>query len=129
MLSYFLEAVQEFGVPSRVRGDRGRENIQVAEWMLENKGTDRGSFIAGRSVHNQRIERFWRDVTVATAGTFRELFMFLESQQMLDPENVADLFSLHYVFLPRIQKSLNVFREAWSRHRLSTERGRTPIQV
>ena len=49
VFSCFLEAVQNYGLPSRIRSDRGGENVQVATFML-------------RSVHNSRIERLWRDV-------------------------------------------------------------------
>ncbi|XP_065842634.1 uncharacterized protein [Oscarella lobularis] len=129
VMQCFQRAIGEFGIPSRVRGDRGRENIAVAEWMIATLGAGRGSYIAGRSVHNQRIERFWRDVTVASAGTFREIFYYLESENLLDPDSPADLFCLHYVFIPRIQESLDCFRSAWAHHRMSTERGRTPMQL
>ena len=64
VLTLFKEAVQEFGLPSRVRCDRGGENVDVSMFMLSHplRGPDRGSVLVGRSVHNQRVERMWRDV-------------------------------------------------------------------
>lgn len=48
VLELFLDAIKEHGTPSRVHGDHGTENLLVAEWMENNRGLDRGSYIWGR---------------------------------------------------------------------------------
>ena len=61
-LGFFLDGVRVFGLPSRLRADGGSEFNHVRTFMENANGEDRGSFMDGQSVHNQRIERLWRDV-------------------------------------------------------------------
>ena len=59
----FLETVSYYGLPSHVRADCGGGNVEVDCFMLARpeQGPQRGTFISGRSVHYQKIERLWRD--------------------------------------------------------------------
>ncbi|KAM9805718.1 uncharacterized protein ACBT44_013392 [Syngnathus typhle] len=54
-LAFFLESVEKFGFPLRVRADQGVENVDVARSMFTVRGPGKSSFISGKSVHNQRM--------------------------------------------------------------------------
>ena len=53
----FRSAVEEYGLPSRVRSDKGGENVDVAHFIVSQRGPNHSSDITGRSVHNQRYLR------------------------------------------------------------------------
>lgn len=78
--------------------DKGGENILVCHFMVAYRGPGCASHIAGSSVHNQHIEKLWRDVYRCVCCSFHEVFYFLEAQGVLDSANDYDLFVLHCVF-------------------------------
>ncbi len=119
----FLQAVRRFSLPLRVRSDQGEENRLVALHMIRHRGAHRRSM---SSVHNQRIERLWRDVFQSVIRLFYRLFYYLEARGYLDLVNEVHLYYLHYVFLPRINNSLDKFQRGWNHHGIRTANSKSP---
>ena len=82
VLSLFVEGVENFGLPLRVRFDHGMENIHVARFMLGRRGLN--GVITGVSVRNQRIERLWAEVNRVVSRHFINIFLFMEEHGILD---------------------------------------------
>jgi len=129
VLNPFVDACQQYGLPSRVRSDHGGENFLVGMLMNVLRGSRRGSFITGRSVHNQRIERLWRDVHKEVTHTLYERFYTMEDSGRLDPDNSIHRLALQTVYLPYINSQLSRFRKAWNDHRLRTGHNKSPNQL
>ena len=124
----FEEAVAMYGLPTRVRSDLGGENVDIWTYMVEQHGSE-SAVITGSSTHNERIERLWRDVFCSVGAVFYELFYELEANGQLDPLNEVDLFCLHWVYIPKVNKCLQQFTESWNNHSLSSEGNQTPNQL
>ena len=126
LCNVFSEAVAEFGIPLRLRTDMGMENCKIAGFMQRERGI--GSMITGNSVHNQRIERMWRDVYDGVLAFYAELFSFLEDKGKLDIMNPLHIYALHYVYMPKINKKLQTWSAAWNTHRQRTV-GTSPVKL
>ena len=99
VVELFQSATRLYGVQSRVRADRGAENTAVARYMVLQRGSERGSFISGRSVHNHCIERMWRDVFNGCT------VLYLRRPSAMKYICIAFII----IFIPRINKSLSEF--------------------
>ena len=87
VLALFQEAVAEYGLPSRVKCDKVCDNLDMARYIIlhPSRGPGRGNVIVGKSVHNQRIARLWRDVFAGVLYLYYGLVSHLKESGLLIP--------------------------------------------
>lgn len=124
VLRLFQSAEETYDLSSRIHSDKGGEDVMVTSYMLNHplRGPDRGSHITGHT-HNQQIERLWRDLFKGCTFVFYNLFYHMENCGILKSLNELHQFALHYVFLPRINRNLQMFQEAYNRARFMHRKG------
>jgi hypothetical protein len=121
VLAMFMEAISDYGIPSRLRGDRGGENRDVSILMILLRGPNRASFMWGSSTFNTRIERMWLEIGKQFARAWRAFFYRLEERHLLDRANKTHLWLLHYLFLNDINHDCQSFQATWNAHPISGE--------
>jgi hypothetical protein len=132
VLRLFRTTCSRLGIiPSRVRGDKGGENVRVADYMILHRGEGRGSYLAGSSRHNTRIERLWRDVRQQVTQRYMDL---LDEWQRdpdvhLDSSNLLHVYVLHRLMLPLLNAALQQLVCSWNHHKVRSMGYRTPAQV
>ena len=131
VLTLFMQAIRnDNGLwPSRIRVDYGVENVLVCDAMVQERGEGRGSFLAGPSTRNQRIERLWRDVFRCVAHMFYYVFYALEDSGLLNIDDPVDMLTLQFAFMPRINYALQEYLELYNNHPMRTANNWSPYQM
>ncbi|KZT60080.1 hypothetical protein CALCODRAFT_429931 [Calocera cornea HHB12733] len=98
--------------------------------MVQHRGTNRGSYIGGNSVHNTRIERMWVDVNNSFAEKWAEFFHSLECNHGLNPLNQDHIWLIQWLFLDDINDDAVSFQNSWNYHTLSLDgRNQRPAEL
>lgn len=58
-----------------------------------------------------------------------DIFYELESMEALDVDNEWELFCLHFVYILRINCTLDEFKAAFNNHSITSQVNRTPLQL
>ena len=62
-------------------------------------------------------------------NVYHDVFSYLEQTNLLEAGNAMHLWALHFVFLPRINADLNLFKAQWNHHGLRSEGHMSPHQL
>ena len=92
VMSSFYQAVCDHGVPDQIRSDLGGENVEVWQYMIEQKHSE-SVVLVGTSTHNQRIERLWRDTYRCLLVLYADLFKLMEADNRLSLLNILLAYS------------------------------------
>ena len=78
---------------------------------------------------NVRVERLHRDVFEGVLLHYVKLFTDIKNEGLLDHMDKEHFFCLHFVYIPRLQKSLDEFVFQGNSHTVSTEGNLSPEQL
>ena len=116
-----VEAMTKYGAPRLIRSDYGKENVKV--WRLVDEMRDSLGYrikgLRGRSVHNQRIERIWGELSRWIRSTLEYLGRW-EREVGLNPSDPDHLVALHHVMLPRFTRMIDEWAAAFNEHTVRT---------
>lgn len=124
---FYEGAIIEYSIPSRIRIDGGSEYNFIESFM--NQLDESKRCIRGKSVHNTRIERLWRDCREKVSDKYITIFDSMERFGILNIDEDVHLFALHFVFLPRIRRDLAIWKNAHNNHPVRLENNKTPFQL
>ena len=79
-VNFFDYTLNDFGTPSKIWTVTNGEHFRIRERMTESRRENPVNYLAGSSVHNQQIERLWRDMWYYVYNEFHYLFQAKEDQ-------------------------------------------------
>ncbi|SJL06539.1 uncharacterized protein ARMOST_09880 [Armillaria ostoyae] len=110
-----------WGVPIRLRGDHGVENLYATQWMENYRGVLTNAYLWGRSVHNTQAEHMWVETSRSCMDDWYTFFMELEASYGLDHDNSAHIWLLQHLFLSTIDADALQWVDWWNNHPIPLE--------
>ncbi|XP_057305663.1 uncharacterized protein LOC130644179 isoform X1 [Hydractinia symbiolongicarpus] len=128
ILTAFKNSVDKYSWPNMISTDERDEKAHVWKAMVEEKG-DMSVEMSTKLERVQWITIIKNDLNAHIFNPVIETFTELEQEGSLNISNETDLFCLHFVYLPRINKLLQDFMTGYNSCAIPKGSGATPSQI
>jgi len=115
--AFYLQSVEKYGCPVKLRSDCGTENGIMAAMQCEFRCCVDAHFY-GTSPANQRIEAWWSYFRRNRSTWWINYFKDLCERGYFSPDNELEKECLWFCFSEIIQKDLDFVKEQWNTHRI-----------
>lgn len=129
--NYFLKTVKKHKLlPTILRTDKGTEATVMGELQiilrLDHKDDHAGlkSHKRGRSVHNQRIESYWRQLREHLMDFYINLFKLMENDGIVDVSDPVHIECLRFCYEKVIKEEMELTRKEWNTHHIRKQKNR-----
>lgn len=118
MITFIIQLII---ISSKLRIDQGTETGRIATlhvFLRRNHGdmTLKDTVEYGSSTSN-RIERWWKELYKRLEKFFKFQLLQLLEHGFYDPENESDRNILAYIYIPIVQREIDLFVELWNNSR------------
>ena len=124
----FKSATERYSCPSMLNTDERMEKAAMLNYMIEEKG-EASVEISSKLERVQWITVIKNDLNFNIFNNLILTFEQLEEEGALNLNNNTDLFCLHFVYLPRINRLLQDFMLGYNSCCIPHGSGATPLQI
>jgi len=127
LLSAFSTSVDKYSCPEIISSNMRQEKALIWQYMIEKYG-EQCVNLCDKLERVRWITIIRNELNMTIFNPIVETFEELEIEGSLDINNPTDVFCLHYVYLPRINKLLHDFLISYNASAIPHGCGVTPVQ-
>jgi transposase InsO family protein len=121
VLKYYINTIENYGVPKAVRADKGAETLLAAAAQFAFRRAQKPSIVLekvwayGTSTKNQRIERWWRTLVDGQTDQWIAYFDELKANGLFDSSKF-DIIALQYLYMDTLRQHIASFVHMYNTH-------------
>ena len=128
---YYLMAVLLFGIPLRIRTDKGTETLLMAACQMLLRQAAEGRelevtdcHLFGKSIFNVHVESLWEEMISHVTNPYLEMFSDYKERDLFTEGNKWHKMAMRFVYMEALRCDIANWVDDWNRHLIRKQSNR-----